>query len=102
MRETIYTLSTWRVRPGKEAEFVAAWKELGRVFSQLPHRPTDRGTLVQSLEDPTLFHSFGPWHSVEDVEAMRASPRAQQGLHRLSELCEDSSSGTFRVVAESQ
>jgi hypothetical protein len=102
MLEGVYTLGVWRVKPGHEAEFITAWKELGRIFAQLPQPPSDRGTLVQSLSDSTLFYSFGPWKRLEDIEAMRANPRAQEGIRTLVALCTEATPGSFRVVAESQ
>ena len=39
---------------------------------------------------------------MEDVEAMRANARAQEGIRRLMELCTEATPGSFRVVAESQ
>jgi heme-degrading monooxygenase HmoA len=102
MRESVYTLAEWRVMPGREAEFVTAWKELGTVFARLPQPPADRGTLVRSVDDPLLFYSFGPWRSLEDVEAMRENAQAAEGVRRLRALCTAATPGTFRVVAESQ
>lgn len=102
MPEGVYTLGVWRVKPGREAEFIAAWRELGRMFAQLPQSPSGKGTLVQSLTDSTLFYSFGPWKRLEDVEVMRANPRAPEGIRDLVALCTEATPGSFRVVAESQ
>ena len=99
MREDVYTLGVWKVKQGQEAEFIAAWKALGQVFSQLPD-PPGTGKLVQSLSEPTLFYSFGPWQRLEDIEAMRNDPQAKAGIQRLVGLCTDATPGTFRVVAE--
>ncbi len=44
MSETVYTLARWRVREGKEGEFIEAWKDLSKLFSQLPLRPGGKGT----------------------------------------------------------
>ncbi len=99
MEEEVYTLGTWRVKPGQEAEFIAGWKALGEIFSELPN-PPGTGTLLQSVSDPQLFYSFGPWKRREDVEAMRSDPRAQAGIQRLMDLCTEATPGTFRVVAE--
>ncbi|MEX2581721.1 MAG: hypothetical protein WD766_00470 [Gemmatimonadota bacterium] len=101
MHESVYTLGAWRVRTGREAEFVAAWEELGQIFAALPHPPTGRGTLLQSTEDPGLFYSFGPWRRLEDIEAMRANPPAREGITNLIALCTEATPGSFRVVAES-
>ena len=32
MSDEIYTIGAWRVKDGKQAEFVEAWKALGRYF----------------------------------------------------------------------
>lgn len=100
MAERVYTLGRWRVREGKEGEFIVAWKELGKVFSQLPQPPGGKGTLVQSLNEPLLFYSFGEWSSLEAVQAMRQDADAQDGIRRLGELCDEATPGSFRVVAE--
>ncbi|HEX8903352.1 MAG TPA: antibiotic biosynthesis monooxygenase [Longimicrobiaceae bacterium] len=75
MEEQVYTHALWRVKPGQEEEFVAAWRALSDAFVALPARPL-WGTLIRSLADPSVFYSFGPWRSAGDVQAMRADPRA--------------------------
>jgi manganese oxidase len=101
MDDVVYTLAEWRVRPGKEAEFVTAWQDLGSVFARLPD-PPGTGTLLRSVADPTLFYSFGPWSRLEAVEAMRADPDAQAAIRRLVELCTDATPATFRLVARAE
>ena len=101
MEDQVYTLGVWHVDERHEAEFIAAWKDLGRIFASLPQPPSGRGLLIQSVADPTLFYSFGPWRRFEDVEAMRADASAQSGIKRIRELCIEATPGTFRVVAES-
>jgi hypothetical protein len=98
MSDEIYTLGVWRVRDGRQGDFVEAWKSLGRVFRDLPHPPGE-GTLVQSLDDPRQFYSFGPWRALHDVREMRTDPEARKGIGRLMELCEEGRPGAFRVVA---
>jgi hypothetical protein len=100
MPETIYTLGVWRVKPESESEFITAWKAIGVIFSQLPAPPIGKGTLIQSLTEPSLFYSFGPWPSEEAVQAMRQDPQAQAGIERLRELCTEAIPGSFRLVAE--
>jgi hypothetical protein len=99
MQDVVYTLGVWKVKPGQEVEFVAAWKELGGIFSELD-RPPGTGTLIQSISDPALFYSFGPWSRLEDVQEMRGDPRAQRAIQRLVDLCTEATPGTFRMVAE--
>jgi hypothetical protein len=99
MQDAVYTLGVWKVHPGKEEEFVAAWKALGEVFSKLPH-PPGTGTLIQGVSDPQLFYSFGPWTRMQHIDEMRGNPRAQTEIQRLISLCTEATPGTFRVVAE--
>jgi quinol monooxygenase YgiN len=100
MHETIYTLGVWRVKPEHEADFIAAWKDLGAIFRQLPSPPAGKGTLIQSLSEPTLFYSFGRWPSLEAVETMRQTAQAQAGINRLRELCTEAIPGGFKLVAQ--
>ena len=100
MAEAVYTLGVWRVKPGKEVEFIEAWKGLGALFSQLPMPPGGKGTLVQSLTDPLLFYSFGEWSSMEAIQEMRKDANAQAGIRKVADLCTEAAPGSFRVVAE--
>ena len=97
MESDIYTLGVWKVKPGQEGAFIAAWKELGDFFLSLPS-PPGPGTLVQSLDDPTQFYSFGPWRSLEDIQAMRADPRTPAEIGKLMALCQEAKPGAFRAV----
>jgi len=100
MEEAVYTLAVWRVKPGKEAEFIEAWKGLSVQFSNLPLPPGGKGTLVQSLTDPLLFYSWGQWSSMEAIKAMRQDAAAQAGIRKVGELCTEATPGSYRVVAE--
>lgn len=94
----VYTLGVWRVKQGKQSEFIEAWKEVGLHFRSLPHPPGE-GTLVQSVEDPEQFYSFGPWGSLDDIQAMRSHADTPEVLGKLVALCDEAKPGTFRVVA---
>jgi heme-degrading monooxygenase HmoA len=100
MDGSVYTLGVWRVKPGRESEFIEGWKDLGRLFAKLPMPPGGKGTLVQSLSDPLLFYSFGEWVSMEAIQAMRKDAVAQAGIQKLADLCTEAIPGSFRVVAE--
>lgn len=98
MADEVYTLGVWRTRGGKESEFVAAWQGLGRYFNGLPH-PPGKGTLLQSVDDPQQFYSFGPWRSLDDIQEMRNQPETPTEIGKLMDLCEEARPGAFRVVA---
>ena len=73
MADDVYTLGAWRVKDGRQGEFITAWLALGDYFHRLPH-PPGTGRLIQSLDDPCQFYSFGPWRALEDIEDMRGRP----------------------------
>ena len=98
MSDEIFTLGVWRVKHGRQQEFIAAWRALGGYFHSLPH-PPGQGRLVQSVEDPQQFYSFGPWRSLDDIAEMRSRPETAAEIGKLTELCEEGRPGAFRVVA---
>ena len=94
-----YTLATWKVQEGREDEFVRAWTDiLSATFLSLDQPPL-WGKLVRSVEDPTLFYSFGPWKRKEDILAMRADPRGSGAIAQVAELCDEVRPGVFVEVA---
>lgn len=53
---------------------------------------------------PEGVYTLGVWRVKpgREVEAMRANPRAQEGIRDLVALCTEATPGSFRVGAESQ
>ena len=99
MEGEAYTLAIWRVKEGREEEFVELWKgDLADFFLSLPN-PPGTGTLVRSVEDPLLFYSFGPWKSLDDIREMRSNPQTREVIGRLAALCDEAKPGAFEVVA---
>jgi hypothetical protein len=98
MADQPYTLARWRVREGREEEFVAAWHGLAAFFLSLK-QPPRWGTLLRNADDPRLFYSFGPWPSTETIAAMRADPSTPAAIGRLMALCEEAELGTYLVAA---
>lgn len=93
---TVYTLGVWRVKPGREDDFVAAWDALGQWT--LDHGFDTHGTLVRDRADPQRFVSFGPWRSAEDAERWRSEPGVAERLTRLEAMLESFEPGTYDVV----
>jgi quinol monooxygenase YgiN len=92
-----YTLATYRVKSGREEEFIKTWRDLAKTFSSLPHPPL-WGTLIRSITDPTLFHSFGPWKEASHIKAMRTDPNALRAFERLGTLCTEISPGDYEMI----
>src|SRR5688572_4947599 len=97
MNDTAYTLAMYRVKKGREDDFVRIWNELADTFINLPNPPI-AGTLIRSVTERSLFYSFGPWPSADDVAAMRASPKAGEMFGKLREVCDELTPGDYEVV----
>ena len=96
--EAIYSVGVWIVRPGNESAFIAAWKDFAAWTSM--QGGSAYGRLLQDLEDPGRFFSFGPWEDLEGLRAWRQRPEFRKSLGRFLELCDEVAPGTFRLVAE--
>lgn len=97
MTHSIFTHTRWRVHPGQAEAFIGAWSNLAKAFLALPESPIF-GTLLRSEHDPHLFYSFGPWHRLQDVEAMRSHPAVLVAYDQMRNLCAELSPGTYQVV----
>jgi heme-degrading monooxygenase HmoA len=95
----LFTSGTWRVAVGKEHEFVAAWRDMAEwTVQNVPGNGP--ATLLQDRDDPRHFVSFGPWESIQAIQAWRASEGFQQRVARIRELLESFEPMTGEVVAD--
>lgn len=91
----LYTCGIWTVTPGREDEFVAAWEDLAR-WSAEHVAGAGWATLVQQDDQPNRFLTFGPWESLEAIDAWRSSDGFRERVGRIRALLEDFQPGTFR------
>jgi quinol monooxygenase YgiN len=83
----VWTHGTWTVKPGREDDFVRAWRALARrATTELG--VASRPTLLRDRETPNLFVSFGPWPSIEDVDRFRSSPAFRESVAAMEDLLE--------------
>ncbi len=95
MRDGFYTLASWHIQEGHEEEFLRIWKdELAPAF--LTANPKAQGTLIQGLDDPRQFYSFGPWESLEQMEAARSDVEVRAGCASVEHIV----SSSFLTVAD--
>ena len=93
MRE-LYTSGRWTVVPGREEEFVTAWREMAQWTSaEIPGNSW--ATLLQDHEEPNVFLSLGPWESAEAIAAWRESPGFKEHVGRIRGMLEDFEPGVF-------
>jgi heme-degrading monooxygenase HmoA len=93
---TVYTLGVWRVKPGRESDFVNAWDEFARWTVESGFEST--GTLLRDRSEPGRFVSFGPWPSAEAAEQWRASTGFVERIGALRDALESFEPSTYDVV----
>lgn len=97
MNEQSYTLAMYRVKDGKEDDFITGWDELAETFSSLADPPL-WGTLIRHKTNRTLFYSFGPWRKEEHVLAMRSNSGAKEAFAKLQKLCIEMMPGDYEII----
>ena len=97
-QDKIYAAGIWQVRPGNEQAFIETWEEFS-AWTALHQRGSGYGNLLQDIENPSRFISYGPWDSVESVRAWRQQPEFRKAIARFLDLCDQITPGTFRLVA---
>jgi quinol monooxygenase YgiN len=83
---SVYTLGIWLVHPGRENDFVQAWRDLARKTQEdFPHA---NAVLMHDQDVPNRFISTGPWESIEQIEQWRASAMFTQGVEAMKDMLE--------------
>lgn len=77
----VYTVGVWNVKPGEEDAFVAAWRNMATATAS--DYPGASAVLLRDKETPNLFVSVGPWDSLAQIEAWRASATFTEGVGEL-------------------
>jgi heme-degrading monooxygenase HmoA len=96
-----YTHGRWVVKAGQEERFQAAWQETAEwTNANISGTVGGEALLLQDLDDPTNFYSFGPWDSLEAIQAWRADPGFQERVGRMRELLESFEAHTLRLVVQ--
>ena len=86
----VWTHSVWRIKPGREEEFVEAWGALVPVGQSFGGGDPK---LLRDREEPNVFISVGPWPDLDAIERFRAelAPRARE----MGELVESLETSTL-------
>ena len=93
-----YSLTTWIVKPGQEAEFVRRWVEFADWSAAQGLSASAR--LLRDVDGPGRFVSFGPWESLAAIRRWRALPGFQERVKRLEEVLDRFEPATFELIAE--
>ena len=92
----LFTHTTWRVKPGREEDFIDRWHE----WIDWSHRQglRERAILLRDLETRNTFLSYGPWENVAAVSSWRSLPGYQERVELLRETVETFEPRTLEVV----
>ncbi|HZP27134.1 MAG TPA: antibiotic biosynthesis monooxygenase family protein [Dehalococcoidia bacterium] len=92
----LYTVGIWKIKPGKEDEFAAAWQEfLGWTAK---NQPGAKGAfMLQDPADPQRFMTFGLWDNEDDIAAWRATQQLRDYGAKTADLVEEGSTRTMRL-----
>jgi quinol monooxygenase YgiN len=94
----VYSSGDWHVKPGREQEFVDAWRELARW--SLAEFDPGWGKLLRDKEDPTHFISIGEWPDDQVIEAWRASEGFKQRMGEIRQLVDEAKVRALYPAAE--
>jgi heme-degrading monooxygenase HmoA len=93
----VYTVGIWITKPGREDDFARRWREMAE-WTEQEMTSAASGTLLRDREQPNRFVSFGPWASLNDIEAWRANPGFIVRVGAIRELLEEFSPMTLDDV----
>lgn len=94
-----YTSGVWTVKPGREDQFVASWRELAEwAVTEFPG--AGRPTLLRDTTDSQRFVSFGAWQDLEQIAAFRQHHEFSRHVERLKEALDGFSPMTYEAVIE--
>ena len=96
-----YTSGDWQVKPGREKEFVEAWRELA-TWVGAEYDPGGWAKLLHDKDDPYHFRSVGEWSDLEAVTRWQGSDGFKQRMATMRELLDDMRIYSLSVAAEVQ
>jgi heme-degrading monooxygenase HmoA len=80
----VYTLGVWTAKPGREEEFIEAWRAMATATAA--DFPGASAMLLRDRDDPSKFISSGPWESLEQIETWRGSATFRDGVTKIREV----------------
>jgi len=94
----VWTHGVWRVKSGREDEFVEVWHEMARE-GMATLDAAEPPTLLRDRDQPSEFVSFGPWPDLEEVERFRSSAAFREAQERMRDLLESFTPRTLDEIS---
>ena len=96
-----YTLGIWKVKPGNEEAFIAAWQDLA-TWTEKHFSAGGKGYLLQDNDKPQLLISYGSWKDTQTIAAWRATTEFQAFAAKAKIWCDEWQPHSMRLVAASR
>ena len=98
-KEQHFTSGTWKVKAGKEAEFIRLWEDFAN-WTKRKQTGVGMGRLLQDTSHPNHFLSFGDWDSLESIQTWRATAEFAAFFSKAQQLCDEVLPATLKLVAQ--
>jgi heme-degrading monooxygenase HmoA len=96
-RPKLYSIGSWTIKPGREEEFIAAWKDFA-CWTAEPGSGASEGVLAQDVDDPRLFYCFWPFSDEDSLRRWRSEVPFKQFMMRMRAYCETCRPSIVRTV----
>jgi heme-degrading monooxygenase HmoA len=93
-----FTLATWLVKEGREADFISGWKSFAE-WTGRSGLAAGSGHLPQDAANPRSLLSVGPWQSKEAIDQWRSAPEFKAFFEAAREISEEIQPRTLSQVA---
>ncbi len=94
-----YSSGDWHVKPGREAEFVAMWKELAD-WSGTEFDTGGWAKLLHDEDDPSHYVSVGFWPNEAVISEWRASDDLKKRMESIRALVDKGEIHSYEVAVE--
>ena len=94
----LFTSGIWVAKEGKEKNFVREWEAFAN-WSVRDKLGSGAPYLLQDINNPRCFISFGPWPDLATIERWRRTKEFQTFVKKVKDLCEKFDPSTMKVVA---
>jgi heme-degrading monooxygenase HmoA len=94
----VYTMTTFTVMNGREAEFIDAWKDAAAAALEFVPGAV-MGEILHDRSSPNRIVAFGVWEDVAAVELWRALPEYATFATTVVEVCDEVERYNLDVIA---
>ncbi len=92
-----FSAGIWIIKSGKENEFIEEFKKFAKLIFD-KNIGAIEVYLVQDVQQPQRFVTFGPWESIEKIEAWRNLPEFKEFFAKAKQLSDEVTPLTMKPV----